>query len=322
MIAESDRAVPKAIFLFPLLAALAQPAVALTLDLPAKVLGEESRSELPGSYALPVAAFDGTSVPSQQMEGALDQRAFRLDAAGVTTLALLTPLREQVLAAGYEIVFECDARACGGFDFRFHTDVMPEPDMHVDMGDFRFLSARSGDEAVSILVSRSAGAGYVQITRVTDAPQPATQVETPVTLTNEATPGAVETTQPASSVAASLDSVGAAVLDDLVFASGSATLADGDYPSLAAVAAWLQANPDGTIALVGHTDASGSLAANTALSERRAEAVAEVLIDRFAVDPARVAAKGVGFLAPRATNQTEEGRQKNRRVEVIVTSTR
>ena len=322
MIAESDRAVPKAILLFPLLAALAQPAVALTLDLPAKVLGEEARSELPGSYALPTAAFDGASVPSRQVEGALDQRAFRLDAAGVTTLALMTPLRDQVLAAGYEIVFECNARACGGFDFRFHTDVMPEPEMHVDMGDFRFLSARSGNDAVSILVSRSAGAGYVQITRVTDAPTPATSVETPVTLANNATPSAVEATQSTSSVVGSLDSVGSAVLDDLVFASGSATLADGDYPSLAAVAAWLQANPDGTIALVGHTDASGSLAANTALSERRAEAVAEVLVDRFTVDPARVQAKGVGFLAPRATNQTEEGRQKNRRVEVIVTSTR
>ncbi len=321
MIAESDRAVPKAIFLFPLLAALVQPAAALTLDLPARVLAEETRSELPGSYALPIAAFDGSSVPSQQIEGALDQRAFRLDAAGVTTLALFAPLREQVLAAGYEIVFECDARACGGFDFRFQTDVMPEPDMHVDLKDFRFLSARSGDEAVSILVSRSAGAGYVQITRVTDAPMTATPVETPVTLEDEGTPRAVGAA-PASDIAASLDAVGSAVLDDLVFASGAATLADGDYPSLAAVAAWLQAHPDGTIALVGHTDASGSLAANTALSERRAEAVAEVLVDRFAVDPARVAAKGVGFLAPRATNQTEEGRQKNRRVEVIVTSTR
>ncbi len=321
MIAESDRAVPKAIFLFPLLAALVQPAAALTLDLPARVLAEETRSELPGSYALPIAAFDGSSVPSQQIEGALDQRAFRLDAAGVTTLALFAPLREQVLAAGYEIVFECDARACGGFDFRFQTDVMPEPDMHVDLKDFRFLSARSGDEAVSILVSRSAGAGYVQITRVTDAPMTATPVETPVTLEDEGTPRAVGAA-PASDIAASLDAVGSAVLDDLVFASGAATLADGDYPSLAAVAAWLQAHPDGTIALVGHTDASGSLAANTALSERRAEAVAEVLVDRFAVDPARVAAKGVGFLAPRATNQTEEGRQKNRQVEVIVTSTR
>ncbi|MES2549874.1 MAG: OmpA family protein, partial [Pseudomonadota bacterium] len=62
--------------------------------------------------------------------------------------------------------------------------------------------------------------------------------------------------------------------------------------------------------------------ANQALSERRAEAVADALIQTYGADPARVSADGVGFLAPRATNPTEEGRQKNRRVEVIVTSTR
>lgn len=313
---------PKAIFLIPLLAGLAQPALALTLDLPAKVLAEETRSQVPGSYALPTAAFDGTSVPSRPVEGALDQRAFRLDAPGLTTLALLQPLRDQVLAAGYEIVFECDARACGGFDFRFQTEVLPEPDMHVDLGDFRFLSAQSGDDVVSILVSRSAGAGYVQITRVSEAPDAVTPVQTPVTLEDEATPRAVDATTPATGIDSALNANGAAVLDDLVFASGAATLAEGDYASLAAVAAWLEAHPEGTIALVGHTDASGSLAANTALSERRAEAVAEVLVDQFAVDPTRVEAKGVGFLAPIATNQTEAGRQKNRRVEVIVTSTR
>jgi outer membrane protein OmpA-like peptidoglycan-associated protein len=88
------------------------------------------------------------------------------------------------------------------------------------------------------------------------------------------------------------------------------------------VADWLRANPDGTVALVGHTDASGSLAANVALSERRAEAVAQVLVDSHGVDRTRISAEGVGFLSPLATNQTEEGRQKNRRVEVIVTSTR
>lgn len=313
---------PKAYLPFVFAAVLADPAVALTLDLPARVLGEQTRSEVPGSYALPTGAFDGTTVPVRQVEGAVDQHAFRLEAPGVTTLELLDPLRDQVQAAGYEILFECEARACGGFDFRFNTEVFPEPDMHVDLGDFRFLSAQKGDEAVSILVSRSAGAGYVQITRVTAAPLAAQPIETPVDLDERAVPRAVDEPTAATGIGAALDEVGAAVLDDLVFASGSASLTDGDYPSLAAVAAWLEANPDGTIALVGHTDASGTLAANVALSERRAEAVAEVLIQTYDVDPARVAAKGVGFLAPRATNQTEEGRQKNRRVEVIVTSTR
>lgn len=312
----------KAYLPFVFAAVLADPAVALTLDLPARVLGEQTRSEVPGSYALPTDAFDGTIVPARQVEGAVDQRAYRLEAPGVTTLELLDPLRDQVQAAGYEILFECEARACGGFDFRFNTEVFPEPDMHVDLGDFRFLSAQKGDEAVSILVSRSAGAGYVQITRVTAAPLAAQPIETPVDLDEPAVPRAVDEPTAATGIGAALDEVGAAVLDDLVFASGSASLTEGDYPSLAAVAAWLEANPDGTIALVGHTDASGTLAANVALSERRAEAVAEVLVGTYDVNPARVAAEGVGFLAPRATNQTEEGRQKNRRVEVIVTSTR
>lgn len=313
---------PKAI-LSLLMLVLASPVAALTLDLPAEVLGEESRSEVPGSYALPIAGFDGTSVPTRVVEGALDQRAYRLDAAGQTTLAVLAPLRDQVRAAGYEIIFECEAQSCGGFDFRFGTDVMPEPDMHVDLSDFRFLSAAQGEEVVSILVSRSSNAAYVQITRVTKAPLTATPQRTEIDLPDEVVaPLPAVTPSDATGLAEALDQTGVVVLDDLVFASGSATLAEGDYASLAAVAAWLQANPDGTVALVGHTDASGSLAGNIALSERRAEAVADALIETYGADRARVIAKGVGFLAPRATNQTEEGRQKNRRVEVIVTSTR
>lgn len=312
---------PKA-YLPLLVVALASQAAALSLDLPAQVLGEETRTELPGSYALPTAPFDGTTVPARQIEGALDQRAFRLDAKGATTLALFGPLRDQVAAAGYDVIFECETRSCGGFDFRFNTDVMPEPDMHVDLGDFRFLSALRGTEAVSILVSRSSGAAYVQITRVSEAAAPALQDETPIDLDDPSVPRGVEETAQISAIGTTLEARGAAVLEDLVFASGSATLAEGDYPSLAAVAAWLDANPDGTIALVGHTDASGSLAANVALSERRAEAVAEVLVQSYNADPARIASDGVGFLAPRATNQSEEGRQKNRRVEVVVTSTR
>ncbi len=301
----------------------APPALALTLDLPASVIGEERRSEVPGSYALPLAPFDGLGVPARSVEGALDQRAFQLDAPGQTTLAVMAPLRDQVVAAGYTIRLDCDARACGGFDFRFGTEVMPEPDMHVDIGDYRFLSAEQGDEALSILVSRSASSAFVQITRVTAVPEPAIIADSKtlaeVNLDEVETPRGVEM---GSGIATDLETKGSAVLGDLVFASGAATLNAGDYPSLAAVAAWLQANPDATIALVGHTDASGSLTANIALSERRAETVAQALVDLHGADAVRISAEGVGFLAPRATNQTEEGRQENRRVEVIVTSTR
>ena len=162
----------------------------------------------------------------------------------------------------------------------------------------------------------------MQITRVSEAPAVTAPVETPIDMHEPEASSSVDKAETDSAIGAALDGVGVAVLDDLDFASGAATLTNGDYPSLAAVAGWLEANPDGTIALVGHTDASGSRAANVALSERRAEAVAEVLVQTFGADPARVAAEGVGFLAPRATNQTEEGRQQNRRVEVIVTSTR
>ena len=301
---------------------LARPLAALTLALPAVVVSEERRSEALGSYDLPTGPFDGIAVPSRVVEGVLEQRAFQLDAPGVTTLAVMAPLREQIAAAGFSVIYECEARRCGGFDFRFGTDVIPEPDMHVDMGDFRFLSAEKDGEAISVLVSRSAFSAYVQVTRVTSAPlveAPALEV---VDLDEAEVTRGIGGPVGDPALEGLLDEKGTAVLEDLIFASGSAVLSDGEYPSLGAVAAWLKANPNGTIALVGHTDASGSLAANVALSERRAEAVAQVLIDSYGVDRTRIAAEGVGFLAPRATNQTDEGRQKNRRVEVIVTSTR
>ena len=307
----------KAVVLWAVLPSLAH---GLTLDLPAPVLAEESRSESFGSYALPLAPFDGQAVPARSVEGALDQRVFQLDAPDLTTLAVLDPLRAQILAAGYEVLLDCETEGCGGFDFRFGTEVMPEPDMHVDLGDFRFLSAEKGEEAISVLVSRSASSAYVQITRVGPAPAPVALQGESVDLDVEvprALPAPVT-----GDIGAALDQGGAVVLEDLVFASGAAALAEGDYASLAALAAWLEANPDGTLALVGHTDASGSLAANIALSQRRAEAVAQALVDAYGVEVGRISAEGVGFLAPRATNQTEAGRQKNRRVEAVVTSTR
>lgn len=317
---------------FPLLllllaAVLPGPAPALDLTLPAPVAGQQAASENPASVELPTGPFADGALPVRRVTGALDRRAWQLDAPRLSLTELANPLREQLLAQGYDILFDCETKGCGGFDFRFAIQVMPEPGMHVDLGDFRFIAALKGEEVVNLLVSRSPGYGFVQLTRVAPEPMadavpagtetPMPEIAPPVV---EAPPAAVETAPPGDPGAA-LEAVGAAVLEDLVFASGSSALEAGDYPSLAALAEWLAADPARRVALVGHTDVSGGLEANIALSKKRAQAVRQALLQMPGVQGAQVTAEGVGPLAPRATNLTEDGRRKNRRVEAVMAST-
>lgn len=276
------------------------------------------------SYPLPLGPFRDGTLPTKPLEGAVQQRAWRIDGSGASTLELLVPLRAQLAAQGFDIVFECEGLQCGGFDFRFATPLLPEPEMHVDLGDFRFLSATRKDEAISLMVSKSAAAGFVQVTHVGQKPAQALGTTAP------ATPQPAQETvfrQPQPSqgtgdtLASRLLASGAAVLKGLDFPSGSAALPKGSYAALDQMAAWMKANPETSVAVVGHTDASGGLAGNIALSRQRAQAVRQYLIRQHGIDSSRIEAEGVGYLAPIASNQTEEGRQKNRRVEVMVTST-
>ena len=317
--------------LLVLLAPEALRAEGLDLRMPAPVLSVERQVEDRGSYALPVGPFAAGALPVRPVEGVVERSAWRLDAPGATLLDLMAPLRAQVQERGFQVLLDCDARACGGFDFRFATEVLPDPAMHVDLGAFRFLSAVREDQALGLLVSRSGDTGYVQLIRVTDAPVPdATTVapepppmpvlEPPADVPEAAaedSPAAAPPAAPPGTLAAQLDAGLPVALDDLVFASGSSDLAEGDYASLKELAGWLAADPARAVILVGHTDASGALGANIALSKARAEAVRKALVGPFGARAAQVSAQGVGPLAPRAGNATEEGRRKNRRVEAV-----
>lgn len=303
------------------------------LTFPYPVLGAQALPAERGSYALPTAPFAAGSLPAVLVEGMVDRRAYRLQAPGASLLDVLAPLRAQLAAAGYELLLDCEARLCGGYDFRFATEIMAEPAMHVDLGDFRFLSARRGDEAISLLVSRAGDFAFVQVIRVgaealappapqpdaggdeADLPGPAVTAPDPPVAPIAPVAGPADPA-PVDAIAR-LDAGLPVVLGDLVFGSGSAALKDGEYGSLQALADWLAADAARTLALVGHSDASGGLKANVALSQRRAEAVRQVLMLRYGVNPGQVSAEGVGPLAPRASNLTEEGRRENRRVEAV-----
>jgi outer membrane protein OmpA-like peptidoglycan-associated protein len=106
--------------------------------------------------------------------------------------------------------------------------------------------------------------------------------------------------------------------DAVTFAVGSSTVQPQFLDPLGAMAATLRANPQSYIDVLGHTDSTGSAAFNQRLSEQRAASVADVLIQR-GVQPQRIATRGFGLTQPIADNATPEGRQRNRRVEILVT---
>ena len=105
--------------------------------------------------------------------------------------------------------------------------------------------------------------------------------------------------------------------DDILFDVDSDTVSAALRTDLLAVAANLNANPDSTIDVIGHTDNTGSAAYNRDLASRRAGSVASVLIDG-GVAAGRITSFGKGEDEPVASNLTEEGRARNRRVEIII----
>ena len=101
----------------------------------------------------------------------------------------------------------------------------------------------------------------------------------------------------------------------VLFQSGSAVIADQFVPTLELGVAVMALNPQVQMVVEGHTDSVGSDADNLALSQRRAEAVVDYLVSR-GVDIERLEAVGLGETSPVADNETADGRQINRRIEV------
>ena len=109
---------------------------------------------------------------------------------------------------------------------------------------------------------------------------------------------------------------GKVALYGILFDFDKATITADSEPTLAEIAKLLTEKPDLKVLVVGHTDASGSFDYNLKLSQRRAESVVENLVGR-GISRERLFPTGVSFACPVATNATEDGRAKNRRVELV-----
>lgn len=217
---------------------------------------------------------------------------------------------QSLTGAGFELLYTCSDKDCGGRAFN-HAVVPYTTEQGDQYRGQRYLAARlareEGDVYAMLYVVKAAGLGgpkkdnvYAQLDVVEVAPMQTGMVRVD-----------------ADAMAEDIDTSGSVALYGIQFDFDSDRIKPKSADTLAEIAKLLTGRPDLNLLVVGHTDNKGTLDYNVDLSQRRAVAVVRALSGQYGIDAARLEGHGVGFLAPAAPNDSEEGRTKNRRVELV-----
>ena len=314
----------------------------LLADLPPQAQAAGQVNDPPGRYGVASGIWDGREVPLQSMNGTRLRQTYRIPNEPGALAETIDALSRNLTEQGFDIVLSCTDVTCGGFDFRHRLEVLPLPEMYVDLGRFRYVSGareeRDGrDEAlVSILASASGALVYLQVDLITPltaaelsaaedipdlpaVPSSPPEESTPSRATEENLSASQDDAEaPSQDPAVAIAEAGHMVLEDLSFAGGPVELTAGDFASLGSLATYIAETPEIEIVLVGHTDTTGTLQGNVRVSRSRAQAVADRLVAQHGVARSRLRVEGAGYLAPRADNRTEAGRALNRRVTAVL----
>jgi outer membrane protein OmpA-like peptidoglycan-associated protein len=125
----------------------------------------------------------------------------------------------------------------------------------------------------------------------------------------------------ADAMAGSLTDTGSVAVYGIYFDTAKSELKPESETALSQIAKLLKEHPDLKVFIVGHTDMMGEATANVKLAQARAQAVISALTAKYSVASSRLVPFGAGPFAPVASNKTEAGRAKNRRVELVEIAT-
>ena len=269
-----------------------------------------------------------------ELEGAKTKLAYLIPAER-SPLEVSRNYEDVVKAAGGQILFTCKGEGCGGDPNRSSAGGGGNSSLMMyfvvekqlkdasysngacaqtqDIDDQRFFTAR---------IPQSSGDTYVTVHtyRVSDNLYCKAFNDRTVALVHILEPKAREQKMvavKADEMARTIESTGRIALYGIFFDTDKTDLKPESTPTLAEIAQMMKANPKLAILVVGHTDNQGAYEYNIDLSRRRADAVVKSLAANHGVDAKRLRGAGVGMLAPAASNDGEEGRAKNRRVEIV-----
>ena len=272
-------------------------------------------SRYPGSYITwySVKDFDEYDLPlgevadafkptkSQHLEGKVTMIAYALP-EGRSTLEVYRNYESALTRGGFTTLYTCSGleapKSCGYMGTWFHDD---RRGGGVRVEDHqRYVAAKLARAEGTVFV-----AVYVDDQSATVDLVEMKPMESGLVTVN------------ASALASDITRTGHASVYGIYFDTGKWDVKPASDAALTEIAKVLQQNPALKLHVVGHTDNVGELPMNLELSRKRAGAVVQILAAKYGIAPARLRPDGVGPLAPVASNESEEGRAKNRRVELV-----
>ncbi|MEO8230954.1 MAG: OmpA family protein [Ignavibacteriota bacterium] len=234
---------------------------------------------------------DDGSVKTVKLEGKITRVDYQ-DPDNRSSLERMRNYEQALKQAGFEIKFSCSKEECG-------------PEIHIEsLGYYppeRYLTAFQKRKEGNFWIGVSVAAGpWTKIWVVEEKP-----MET----------GMVKIT--ADILKTNILKDGHMAVYGIFFDTGKSEIKPESDETIKEIASLLQKNTSLQIYVVGHTDNVGKLNDNMELSQKRAEAVVNELITKYKIPSTNLQAEGVGPLAPVATNDTKEGKELNRRVDIV-----
>ena len=269
---------------------------------PGSVIGAYVQNEFDElTLPLGLAKDDGSFAKNQHVEGKWTRIVYQAP-QGRSQLEVYRNYEGALQRAGFQTLFVCSNQDCGREQF---VRLNPSVEDHWSEGNapFRHLVAK---------LARPTGDAYVSLHALYNSP-----VEVTLHILEVKPMEAGLVTVDAAALAGDLSRTGHAAVYGIYFDTGKADVKPESDGAMKEIAKLLQQDPKMKIYVVGHTDNQGTLETNMDLSMRRANAVVQVLSSKYAVAAARLKPLGDGPSAPVASNDSEEGRAKNRRVELV-----
>jgi len=259
----------------------------------------------------------------RQVEGRVTSR-FYFGPKGTGAVDVFRNYRQALEAAGFQVVYACEEPQCRKDRTQRLVGDLPREARGINENVLARSMFNNGDQpGFNLISARKAGAGgdiRVQVAMSVDSGTGATagRVQQLLQVVEPATAGTGKVTVDARAIGDTLKRDGKIALYGVHFDTNKAVLRADSEAQLQSMADALKAQPAMKVLIVGHTDNQGDIDANLALSQKRAQAVVAALSGKYGIPASQLSARGVSSFAPVSTNASDEGRARNRRVELVV----